>query len=54
MYSATLKNSSTEYTWQYAEKPADYPFDLAPNECVISYNENGQKKYYKIITVKTY
>lgn len=47
-YSATLKNSSPHYTWQYPEKPADYPFDLAPNECVISYKENGELKYIKV------
>ncbi|MEZ4792928.1 MAG: hypothetical protein R2783_05560 [Gelidibacter sp.] len=48
MYSAILKNSSPYYTWEYPEKPADYPFDLTPNECVISYNENGETKYIKI------
>ncbi len=47
-YSATLKNSSPDYTWEYPEKPADYPFDLTPDECVISYKENGQLKYLKI------
>lgn len=51
MYSATLKNSSKEYTWTYPEKPADYPFDLAPNECIISYKENGQIKYTKIASL---
>lgn len=50
-YSALLKNASTDYTWQDTEKPADYPFDLAFNECVISYKENGQTKYYKIASL---
>ncbi|HLT33118.1 MAG TPA: hypothetical protein VKZ98_04955 [Aquaticitalea sp.] len=50
-YSAVLKNPSLFYTWEYPEKPADYPFDLAPNECVIGYQENGQTKYHKIVNV---
>lgn len=48
MYSAVLKNESPYYTWQPAKKPADYPFDLKDNECVISYTENGKTKYLKI------
>lgn len=48
MYSAVLKNDSPHYTWQPAKKPADYPFDLKDNECVISYTENGTTKYLKI------
>jgi hypothetical protein len=51
IYSATLKNSSPYYTWQYPEKPKDYPFDLGPDECVISYKENGQTKYVKIASL---
>ena len=50
-YSATLKNSSLDYTWDYPEKPSDYPFDLSPNECVISYKEDGQLKYMKVATL---
>lgn len=52
MYSAILKNSSPYYTWQPAKKPADYPFDLKDNECVISYKENGVIKYLKISSVE--
>lgn len=48
MYSAIMKNSNKDYTWEYPEKPADYPFDLNPDECVISYKENGTTKYVKI------
>lgn len=48
MYMAVLKNDSPYYTWQPAKKPADYPFDLKDNECVISYVENGTTKYLKI------
>lgn len=48
MYSAVLKNDSPYYTWQPAKKPADYPFNLKDNECVISYIENGTTKYFKI------
>ncbi|MCK7589559.1 hypothetical protein M0G43_03125 [Subsaxibacter sp. CAU 1640] len=51
MYSATLKNKSTDYTWKYPEKPADYPFDLGADECVISYKENGVTKYIKIASL---
>lgn len=51
MYSATLKNKSPYYTWEYPEKPADYPFDLTANECVISYKENGVLKYLKVASL---
>lgn len=47
-YKAILKNPSKSYTFTTPEKPLDYPFTLAQNECVISYIQNGQTKYYKI------
>ena len=50
-YMATLKNPTRQYTFKKAEKPADYPFDLADNECVISYIENGKTKFYKILAL---
>lgn len=50
-YIAVLKNPSRLYTFKKAEKPADYPFDLKDNECVVSYIQNGQTKYHKIITL---
>lgn len=50
-YTAVLKNPSPYYTWEYPEKPADYPFDLKENECVISYIENSQRKYFKTTTL---
>ncbi len=50
-YMAVLKHPSPHYTFKKAEKPADYPFTLADDECVISYTENGQQKYYKIVTL---
>ncbi|WP_243473356.1 hypothetical protein [Winogradskyella sp. MH6] len=50
-YTAVLKNPSRNYTFQKAEKPADYPFELKDNECVISYLENGQTKYHKIVSL---
>lgn len=28
------------------------PFDLLPNECVISYKQSGQVRYYKISNIK--
>ncbi len=51
-YTAILKNPSPNYTFQKAERPADYPFQLKEDECVISYLENGQTKYHKIISLK--
>lgn len=50
-YTAVLKNPSRHYTFQKPEKPADYPFDHKDNECVISYVENGQTKYHKIVSL---
>jgi hypothetical protein len=50
-YVAVLKNPSKSYTFQKAEKPANYPFNLKDDECVISYVENGQIKYHKIVTL---
>lgn len=51
MFTAVLANSSPFYTWEYPEKPEDYPFDLAPNECVITYTENGELKHVRIANV---
>ena len=50
-YTAVLKHPSRNYTFQKAEKPIDYPFDLKDDECVISYSENGQIKYHKIVSL---
>ncbi|BAO75612.1 hypothetical protein [Winogradskyella sp. PG-2] len=50
-YKAILKNPSSDYTFKKAEKPADYPFTLKDDECVVSYSENGQTKYHKIIAL---
>lgn len=50
-YTSVLKNPSRRYTFHKAEKPADYPFDLKDDECVISYSENGQIKYHKIVVL---
>lgn len=47
-YFASLENPSKLYTFKKSEKPADYPFDLADNECAISYIENGVTKYFKV------
>lgn len=51
-YWAVLKNSSSNYTWQPEKKTADYPFDLADNECVISYKEKGVTKYLKVTSIE--
>jgi hypothetical protein len=50
-YVAVLKNPSRNYTFTKVEKPADYPFTLADDECVLSYTENGKLKYYKMISL---
>jgi hypothetical protein len=50
-YVAVLKNPSQNYTFTKPEKPADYPFTLADDECVLSYTENGILKYYKMISL---
>lgn len=50
-YLALLKNPSPYYTFEKPEKPADYPFDLNDEECVISYKENGVLKHMKIAQV---
>lgn len=50
-YTAVLKHPSSNYTFQKAEKSIDYPFNLKDDECVISYSENGQIKYHKIISL---
>lgn len=47
-YFAVLKNKSPHYTFKKSEKPADYPFTLKDNECVVSYKENNTIKYFKI------
>jgi len=48
---AILKNPSKLYTFKKPEKPADYPFDLKDNECVLSYTQNGQIKYHKVVAL---
>ena len=51
IYNAILKNPSKHYTFKKAEKSADYPFTITDDECVTSYTESGQLKYYKIATL---
>ncbi|WP_422106701.1 hypothetical protein [Winogradskyella sp.] len=50
-YIAVLKHPSRRYVFRMADKPVDYPFDLDDDECVLSYVEDGQTKYYKIKTL---
>ena len=33
-------------------KESKIPFELLPNQCVISFIEHGQTKYYKISNIK--
>lgn len=47
-YTAVLKNKSPYYTFKKPEKDEDFPFDLADNECAISFVENGEVKYVKV------
>lgn len=47
-YEAVLKNRHSQYTFRKSKRPKDYPFTLLDDECVISYLENGVRKYYKI------
>ncbi|MCK0108323.1 hypothetical protein MWU58_03390 [Flavobacteriaceae bacterium S0825] len=44
-------DSKAEYGNKMPEKPIKTPFELAHNECVISYNVNGKTKYYKLTNV---
>jgi len=44
-------DSKAEYGNKMPEKPIKISFDLAHNECVISYEANGKTKYYKITNV---
>jgi len=53
-YYAILKNTSKNYTFRKSEAPADYPFRLKDDECVVSYVENGITKYLKIATVNEF
>lgn len=47
-YVAVLKNTHSQYTFKKSKRPANYPFNLLDNECVISYLEDGTRKYHKI------
>lgn len=47
-YVAILKNKSPYYTFKKPIKPKDYPFDLNDDECIVSYTEKGETKYFKI------
>lgn len=40
-----------EYGNKIPEKPIKIPFELAYNECVVSYKVNGKTKYYKLTNV---
>lgn len=37
---------------EYGNKTPEFPFDLKNDECVISYIENGETKYFKIGDIK--
>ncbi|WP_250433681.1 hypothetical protein [Hanstruepera flava] len=47
-YVASLKNKSPYDT---SKTVVDIPFKLLDNECVISYYENGIKKYFKVSNI---
>ncbi len=44
-------DSKEEYGNKIPEKPIKIPFQLAHNECVVSYKVNGNTKYYKLTNV---
>jgi hypothetical protein len=44
-------NSKQEYGNKPPTLPVEIPFELAPNECVVSYKVNGKTKYYKLENV---
>lgn len=44
-------DSKQEYGNKMPKKPIKIPFDLAHNECIISYKVNGRTKYYKLTNV---
>jgi len=44
-------DSKQEYGNKPPELPIKIPFELAPNECVVSYKINGKTKYYKLQNV---
>ncbi|MEZ4801614.1 MAG: hypothetical protein R2797_02495 [Gelidibacter sp.] len=50
MYSVVLKNDSPNYVPNPSTAITN-PFNLTPNECIISYTENGQIKYLKIASI---
>lgn len=37
---------------EYGNKTQEFPFDLKNDECVISYIEKGETKYFKIVDLK--
>ena len=41
-------NPKDEYTNKLPPKKENIPFELKPNECVISYLQEGKTKFYKI------
>lgn len=47
-YIAILKKPGKDYMFGKPKKPDNYPFDLRDNECVITYSQEGQKKFYKV------
>lgn len=48
-YYALLKNASPNYLFTKSKAPADYPFTIGDYECAISYKENGNTKYVKVM-----
>lgn len=51
MYSAILKNRSP-YDTTPINPSVKPPFKLSANECVVSYIENGETKYFKLKNLK--
>ncbi|WP_452221545.1 hypothetical protein [Lacinutrix salivirga] len=50
-YTAILKHKTAHELAEIANKKSKFPFKLTNNECVISYIEQGEKKYLKVSNI---
>jgi len=46
------KDANKEYGNKLPTVNKDFPFELKENECVISYLQNGNEKFYKLILTR--
>lgn len=45
------KDTAQEYGNKAPEIPAKIPFELAPDQCVVSYKVNGKTNYFKLTDI---